>query len=86
MFRQLNKFLFSYAPVLRPLRTVAQIVQFRKLPMLTIAKRLQQICEMEGLRTDLRTLSLLAEMTEGDVRSCLHTLQVNQLCRIFWQG
>ncbi|EPB93080.1 hypothetical protein HMPREF1544_00154 [Mucor circinelloides 1006PhL] len=65
----------AYAPVLRPLRMVAQQVQFRKVPMMTLAKRLQSICDNEGLESDLRTLSLLSETTDGDLRSCLNTLQ-----------
>lgn len=55
---------------------VAQQVQFRKVPMMSLAKRLQSICDNEGLESDLRTLSLLSETTDGDVRSCLNTLQV----------
>ncbi|KAG1110739.1 hypothetical protein G6F42_015240 [Rhizopus arrhizus] len=54
---------------------VAQQVQFRKVPMMTLAKRLQSICDNEGLESDLRTLSLLSETTDGDLRSCLNTLQ-----------
>ncbi|KAK4510055.1 uncharacterized protein ATC70_006224 [Mucor velutinosus] len=65
----------AYAPVLRPLRMVAQQVQFRKVPMMSLAKRLQNICDNEGLESDLRTLSLLSETTDGDLRSCLNTLQ-----------
>ncbi|CAO3645970.1 unnamed protein product [Cunninghamella echinulata] len=65
----------AYAPVLRPLRTIAQHIPFRKVPTLTIAKRLQDICDNEGLDTDLRALSLLCDMTDGDLRSCLNTLQ-----------
>ncbi|CAO3593498.1 unnamed protein product [Absidia cylindrospora] len=64
-----------YAPVLRPLRLIAHHIQFRKVPMLNIARRLQEICQSEGLNTDLRALSLLAEMTDGDLRSSLNTLQ-----------
>lgn len=67
---------YRYAPVLRPLRTIAQHIPFRKVPTLTIAKRLQDICDNEGLDTDLRALSLLCDMTDGDLRSCLNTLQV----------
>lgn len=44
--------------------------------MMSIAKRLQDICDNEGLESDLRTLSLLSETTDGDLRSCLNTLQV----------
>ncbi|KAI8084232.1 P-loop containing nucleoside triphosphate hydrolase protein [Gilbertella persicaria] len=65
-----------YAPVLRPLRMIAHSIQFKKVPMMSIAKRLQDICENEGLESDLRTLSLLSETADGDLRSCLNTLQL----------
>lgn len=66
----------SYAPVLRPLRMIAKTIQFKKVPMMSIARRLQEICENEGLESDLRTLSLLSATADGDLRSCLNTLQV----------
>lgn len=65
--------------MLRPLRMVAQPVVFKKVPMMSIAKRLQDICDMEGLDSDLRTLSMLSETTDGDIRSCLNTLQVTHV-------
>lgn len=55
---------------------IAQSIVFKKVPMMSIAKRLQDICDLEGLDSDLRTLSMLAETTDGDIRSCLNTLQV----------
>jgi chromosome transmission fidelity protein 18 len=67
-----------YAPVLRPLRMIAHHIPFRKVPNLNVARRLQEISQSEGLDTDLRALSLLAEMTDGDLRSCLNTLQVTE--------
>jgi chromosome transmission fidelity protein 18 len=67
--------LFRYAAVLRPLRQIAHNITFRKVPALTVAKRLHTICELEGLATDMRSLSALCEMTDGDIRSCLNTLQ-----------
>ncbi|RUP44404.1 hypothetical protein BC936DRAFT_149509 [Jimgerdemannia flammicorona] len=65
----------QYAPVLRPLRGVAQVVHFKKIPSITIAKRLEEICESENMTTDTRTLGHLCDLAEGDVRSCLNTLQ-----------
>lgn len=47
--------------------------------MMSIARRLQEICENEGLESDLRTLTLLAATTDGDLRSCLNTLQVREI-------
>ncbi|KAI8878823.1 P-loop containing nucleoside triphosphate hydrolase protein [Backusella circina FSU 941] len=64
-----------YTPVLRPLRQVAKSVQFKKVPTISIARRLLEICEMEGLESDLRTLSNICESADGDIRSCLNTLQ-----------
>jgi DNA polymerase III delta prime subunit len=60
---------------------VAQPIVFKKVPMMSIAKRLQDICDEEGLDSDLRTLSMLSETTDGDIRSCLNTLQV-KACKI----
>lgn len=65
----------QYAPVLRPLRTIAQIYQFRKPSVRTVVNRLQQICEIEQVPSDTRAFGVLYEMTEGDMRSCLNTLQ-----------
>jgi chromosome transmission fidelity protein 18 len=44
-----------------------------------LVKRLRDICEREGLEADLRVLTQLVEMTSGDVRSCLNTLQASPL-------
>ncbi|KND04421.1 uncharacterized protein SPPG_00150 [Spizellomyces punctatus DAOM BR117] len=72
-----------YAPVLRPLRHLAHIVNFRTPPVKTLAKRLHEICRWENLQTDLRTLTALCELTDGDIRSCLHTLQfLKRRCKI----
>lgn len=70
-----SMYTFSYAAVLRPLRQIAHNVTFRKVPTLTIAKRLHTICEMESLTADMRSLNALCEITDGDIRSCLNTLQ-----------
>ncbi|KAI7825988.1 P-loop containing nucleoside triphosphate hydrolase protein [Gamsiella multidivaricata] len=65
----------QYAPVLRPLRVIAQIYQFKKPSIRSVVNRLQQICEIEHVASDTRAFSVLYEMTEGDMRSCLNTLQ-----------
>ncbi|OZJ05720.1 hypothetical protein BZG36_01437 [Bifiguratus adelaidae] len=65
----------QFAPVLRPLRQIAHILNFRKTTNNHISKHLLRICELEGLTTDLRTLSSLTERSGGDLRSCLNSLQ-----------
>lgn len=56
---------------------IAESIVFKKVPMMSIAKILQDVCDRENLDSDLRTLSMLAETTDGDIRSCLNTLQVS---------
>ncbi|KAF9576690.1 hypothetical protein EC968_005463 [Mortierella alpina] len=65
----------QYAPVLRPLRVISQIYQFKKPSVRTVVNRLQQVCEIEQVASDTRAFGVLYEMTEGDMRSCLNTLQ-----------
>ena len=41
-----------------------------------LTKRLKTICDLEGLKTDSKSLTTLVEVAEGDMRSCLNTLQI----------
>ncbi|CAJ0643623.1 15543_t:CDS:10 [Entrophospora sp. SA101] len=66
----------QYAPVLRPLRTIAQVFQFKIPPSTIVANRLKEICKIEKISVDMRTLSHLAESADGDIRSCLNNLQI----------
>jgi chromosome transmission fidelity protein 18 len=73
-----------YATSLRPLRPYARIIRFKKPQAQFLVKRLREICEREGLEADLRVLTQLVEMTSGDVRSCLNTLQVGHSRYASW--
>ncbi|KAJ3271775.1 hypothetical protein HDV01_006383 [Terramyces sp. JEL0728] len=42
---------------------------------LSLAKRLLEICNWEGLKASLQTMLTLCEMTKGDMRSSINTLQ-----------
>lgn len=66
----------SYAPSLAKLRLHARIIRIHPSPPLVLTKRLKTICAEESLRTEGRALSLLAEVCQGDIRSCLNALQV----------
>lgn len=46
-----------------------------------LVNRLRTICDEEGLGADLKNLTMLAEVAEGDLRSCLNTLQVGPFSR-----
>ncbi|GAA5862595.1 hypothetical protein JCM8547_002120 [Rhodosporidiobolus lusitaniae] len=64
-----------YAPVLRPLRPLAKIVRFSPPTPAMLVKRLRTICDAEELVTENKHLSTLVDTVEGDLRSCLNTLQ-----------
>ena len=64
-----------YATSLRPLRPLAKLVRMHKTPTTLLVNRLRQVCEQEALKADTRSLTLLAELTGGDVRACLNALQ-----------
>lgn len=66
----------SYAPTLRTLRPLARIIRFTPPTNLMLVKRLKMICDEESLGADSKCLTMLAEIAEGDLRSCLNTLQV----------
>lgn len=64
-----------YTTSLRPLRPFARIARFRKPPSQFIVARLRDICDRERMTADLRVLTSLVDITGGDIRSCLNTLQ-----------
>ena len=66
-----------YAPVLRPLLSAAVVFNVKRPATSRIVARLMEVCEAENLAADSKTLSHLVDFMEGDVRSCLHTLQVH---------
>merc|ERR1712228_148003 len=65
----------EYSRALRPLRQICKVYKFKAITTRTLCKRLLDICRLEYIHTDLKTLSYLSSITNNDVRSCLHTLQ-----------
>ena len=64
-----------HAPVLRPLKAVAELVEFRGSSNAQLAARLKHVCKQEKLATDAHTLNTLCNLAQHDVRSCLNALQ-----------
>jgi hypothetical protein len=65
-----------YAPALRELRPLAQVVEFGHTGTSRLVERLKAICRAENLTVSGETLRSLAAATDNDIRSCLNTLQV----------
>ncbi|MEM0360483.1 MAG: replication factor C large subunit [Candidatus Diapherotrites archaeon] len=60
---------------LAPIRAQCELLQLKKINYLSIAKRLREICEMEGIKFDSEAIELLAKNSSGDFRSALLDLQ-----------
>jgi len=73
----ISKFVnIRYAPALRPLRPYCHVLHIRPTPSSNLIPRLQKICVLEGLKVDVRALTLLADSNDGDLRACLNNLQL----------
>ncbi|KAI0306397.1 P-loop containing nucleoside triphosphate hydrolase protein [Multifurca ochricompacta] len=64
-----------YVSSLTKLRSLARVIRFTRPADIHVVKRLQDICDTEGLRADSRALSTLVGISLGDLRGCLNTLQ-----------
>ncbi len=62
-------------PKYRPLRDVSVLIRFNRVNKNIVTKILQNICMKEGIKADLSALRLIAELSEGDVRSAINDLQ-----------
>ncbi len=58
-----------------PLRTIAELKEFKKINYLSIAKRLREIGELEGYEFDADAIKELAKNSGGDFRSALLDMQ-----------
>ncbi len=57
------------------LRNSCEMVEFRKIPVWDIEKRLAEICRKEGVEVDRNALRMLAKRSEGDLRSAINDLE-----------
>jgi replication factor C large subunit len=62
-------------PKLKTLRDYCELVEFKKIHVLDIEKRLRQICEMEGIEVEKEVLRELAKRAEGDLRAAINDLE-----------
>jgi chromosome transmission fidelity protein 18 len=65
----------QYAPALRELRPLVQVVEFQRTAPERLVARLRAICAAEGIMASRDALQTLAALTDNDIRSCLNTLQ-----------
>ena len=65
----------AYNPKLRSLRTYCTLINFGNVHMSSMAKRLKEICEKEGIEYDEKTIKRLARESGGDMRSAIKDLE-----------
>ncbi|MCX8204461.1 MAG: replication factor C large subunit [Candidatus Nezhaarchaeota archaeon] len=62
-------------PKLRALREACLMIRFNKVRSTQIVPLLRKICRAEGVKADDRALKIIADLSEGDVRSAINDLQ-----------
>ncbi len=60
---------------LATIRNYCKKLEFKKINYLSLAKRLKQVCENEGIEYDLMAINELAKESSGDLRAALLDLQ-----------
>lgn len=61
---------------LRSLRSYCQLVQFDKINIWNIAKKLEEISKKENLQIDQDVIRQIAKTSEGDLRSAINDLEI----------
>jgi len=62
-------------PKLRPLRNIAEFIEFKKLRESDVVKVLKRICSAENLVCEEDALRFIAQRSEGDLRSAINDLE-----------
>lgn len=62
-------------PKLRPLRNIAEFIEFKKLKESDVIKVLRRICIAENLNCEESALRFIAQRSEGDLRSAINDLE-----------
>ncbi|MEM5882850.1 MAG: replication factor C large subunit [Candidatus Aenigmatarchaeota archaeon] len=65
-----------YDPKLKGLREECILVEFKKIHVFDIEKRLEEICKKEGISVEKEVLRNLAKRAEGDLRAAINDLEV----------
>ncbi|MDI6798495.1 MAG: replication factor C large subunit [Candidatus Aenigmarchaeota archaeon] len=68
-----------YDPKLKSLRQYCDLVQFKKIHVWDIVKRLEYICRQEGIKAEKDLLKQIASRNEGDLRAAINDLET--ICR-----
>lgn len=64
-----------YDPRLRTLRQYCQLLEFKKISVFDIQKKLNEICAQEKIKIEKEVLRALAKRSQGDLRSAMHDLE-----------
>lgn len=66
----------AFLPKLRPLREISELIEFKKLSVFDIEKKLAEILEKEGIKAEKRVLRAIATKNAGDLRGAINDLEV----------
>ncbi|MEM5836500.1 MAG: replication factor C large subunit [Candidatus Aenigmatarchaeota archaeon] len=66
----------AYDPKLKELRENCVLVEFKKIHVFDVEKRLREICEKEKIKYEEEVLRQIAKRCEGDLRAAINDLEV----------
>src|SRR3989344_3876931 len=65
----------AYTDSTRVIRGLCKVLKFKAAPYPTIAKKLREICEIEGIKYEQEALEEIAQNAKGDLRAAVTDLQ-----------
>ncbi len=66
----------AWDPKLRSLREICELIEFKKLGIRDIEKRLREILSKEGIEYDENVIKQIASRNEGDLRGAINDLEI----------
>jgi replication factor C large subunit len=64
-----------YDPRLRSLRQYCQLLEFKKIPVFDVERKLDEICAKEKIKVEKEVLHALAKRSQGDLRSAINDFE-----------
>ena len=65
-----------FQPKLKPLREISEMIEFKKLSVFDIEKKLIEILQKEGIKADRKVVRAIASRNNGDLRGAINDLEV----------
>ncbi len=65
-----------FEPKIKPLREISKMIEFKKLSVFDIEKKLKEILEKEKIKYDYEVVREIAQRNQGDLRGAINDLEI----------